>query len=96
MQAFIQGRISSTAVALESEPAALFRDWVQEGKDDQDWVVSSVLCDTGHFTDTIWLKGRQEILGSRRWRWYLRKRPFHNLQTSLTSAVFCTISPRWP
>ncbi|KAE8452472.1 hypothetical protein EG329_000374 [Mollisiaceae sp. DMI_Dod_QoI] len=39
LQAFVQGPISSTAVSLESEPAALFRNWVHEGEDDQNWIV---------------------------------------------------------
>ncbi|KUJ15479.1 uncharacterized protein LY89DRAFT_783615 [Mollisia scopiformis] len=39
LQSFIQGPIKSTTVSLESEPAALFRNWVQEGENDQDWVV---------------------------------------------------------
>lgn len=43
-QAFVQGPISSsTMVSLESEPAALFRNWVHEREDDQNWIVSSFL-----------------------------------------------------
>lgn len=45
LQAFVQGPITTTAVSLESEPAALFRAWVQDNEDDQDWVVSRlVIC----------------------------------------------------
>lgn len=40
-QAFTQGTITSTQVFLESEPAAMFRSWVNVGKDTRDWVVSS-------------------------------------------------------
>lgn len=39
LQAFVQGPITSTAVSLESEPAALFRNWVHEGENDQNWIV---------------------------------------------------------
>ncbi|KAF8862905.1 hypothetical protein BDZ45DRAFT_670808 [Acephala macrosclerotiorum] len=39
LQAFVQGPITSTDVSLESEPAALFRAWVQENEDEEDWVV---------------------------------------------------------
>jgi hypothetical protein len=48
LQAFVQGSISSTAVSLESEPAALFRNWVHEGEDDQNWIVR-ILCFPGHY-----------------------------------------------
>lgn len=43
LQAFVQGPITSTDVSLESEPAALFRAWVQENEDEEDWVVSALL-----------------------------------------------------
>lgn len=39
-QAFIQGLITSTAVYVESEPAAMFRSWVHDGQITRDWAVS--------------------------------------------------------
>ncbi|KAL2068743.1 hypothetical protein VTL71DRAFT_15081 [Oculimacula yallundae] len=38
-QAFVQAPLTSISVSLESEPAAMFRSWVEDGKDHQDWVV---------------------------------------------------------
>jgi hypothetical protein len=48
-QAFIQDPISSNAASLESEPAALFRNWVYEGENDQNWIVGKryLICDGG-------------------------------------------------
>ncbi|CZS89770.1 uncharacterized protein RAG0_01038 [Rhynchosporium agropyri] len=40
-QAFVQAPLTSTSVSLESEPAAMFRSWVENRKDDQDWVEGS-------------------------------------------------------
>jgi hypothetical protein len=40
LQAFIQGPISAHQVSLVSEPEALFRSWIAEGADTQDWKVS--------------------------------------------------------
>ena len=40
LQAFIQGPISAHQVSLVSEPEAMFRSWVADGVDTQDWKVS--------------------------------------------------------
>ncbi|KAH9212900.1 hypothetical protein DL95DRAFT_507873 [Leptodontidium sp. 2 PMI_412] len=39
LEAFIQPPLTSASVSLESEPAAMFRSWVEAGQDTQDWVV---------------------------------------------------------
>ncbi|KAL5321288.1 hypothetical protein ACEPPN_012103 [Leptodophora sp. 'Broadleaf-Isolate-01'] len=39
LEAFIQPPLTSASVSLESEPAAMFRSWIEAGQDTQDWVV---------------------------------------------------------
>lgn len=42
-RAFMQKGVTSTQVFMESEPAAMFRSWVDKGENDRDWAVSSNL-----------------------------------------------------
>ena len=72
LQAFKQGPIKAGQVSLVSEPEAMFRSWIHDGIDSQDWKVKTSYLVPHYFgygEDRCLQHTAGQSVSCRRWRW---------------------------